>query len=139
MAKIRIERSSEWNNKGRKIGVYINDIKVGTVNDGETVEYEVESGVNEVCCKIDWCRSPKIKLNSVQNETKTLSLNGFKYGVYIIRITLGLLLLYYLLSYAFQLQVNFLIIVIAMGFLYPLYFITLGKDKYLRLIESVTK
>lgn len=44
MSKIRIKRSSEWNNRIRTIGIYINEKKVGIINNGETKEFEVNKG-----------------------------------------------------------------------------------------------
>ncbi|MFC7445284.1 hypothetical protein C7H62_0513 [Mesoflavibacter sp. HG96] len=139
MTKIRIERNSEWNNKARAIEIYINGEKVGTINDGETQEYEVENGEHEIFAKIDWCRSPKIKLNLTENETKTLKLSGFKYGKWILPTLLGIMLLYYLGKYALNTDLNFLIWIVVIGFLYPFYFLTFGKNRYLILTEKGNK
>ena len=136
MAKIKIERNSEWNNRARAIGIYISDEKVGTINNGETQEYEVENGEHEIFAKIDWCRSPKIKLNLSENETKTIKLSGFKYGTWIYPTIMGMMLFYYLMKYALNIELNFLIWLCVIGFLYPIYFITIGKNKYLILSEN---
>ncbi len=98
MTKIIIKRNSEWNNKVREIGIYVDGEKVGTINDGETQEYEIESGKHEVFAKIDWCRSQKIELNTSENETVTLKLTGFKYGAWILPIMFGFMATYYLLT-----------------------------------------
>jgi hypothetical protein len=136
MAKIRIERNSEWNNKARAIGIYIDGEKVGTINDGEAQEYEVKNGEHEIYAKIDWCRSPKIALNINENETKTFKLGGFKYGTWILPIILGVVLFYYLGTYVLKVDLHFLIWIIVIGFLYPLYFITFGKNSYLILTPN---
>ncbi len=54
MTKIKIERNSEWNNKGREIGIYIDGEKVKTINEGETQDYAIENGKHEFYAKIDW-------------------------------------------------------------------------------------
>ena len=136
MTKIRIERNSEWNNKAREIGIYIDEQKVGTIKDGETQEYKVENGKHEILAKIDWCQSQKIELNITENETSTLQLSGFKYGTWILPIVSGMMLIYYFAKYALNFEVNFLIWIIAIGFLYPMYFITFGKNRYLRLTKN---
>ena len=139
MTKIRVERNSEWNNKARAIGIYIDEKKVGTINDGETQEYEIENGTHEIFAKIDWCRSKKIKLNITENETKTISLSGFKYSNWIFSTIIGILVFYYVVKYALNIELNFLMWVIGIGFLYPFYHITFGKNRYLILTERYNK
>ncbi|WP_281847631.1 hypothetical protein [Olleya namhaensis] len=136
MTKISIQRHSEWNNKAREIGIYIDNKKVGVINDGDTQEYPTESGTHEVFAKIDWCRSQKIEINLNQDETKMLTLSGFKYGTWIMPILLGLLLLYYILTYVLNINAPFLMGLPAIAFLYPMYYITLGKNRYLTLTEN---
>ena len=46
MTKLIITRTSEWNNKARAIGIYIDGKKVGTINDGETQEQAAQREVN---------------------------------------------------------------------------------------------
>ena len=133
MTKIKIERNSEWNNKTREIGIYIDGEKVGTINDGETQDYAVENGKHEVYAKIDWCRSQKIELNVAENETTILKLTGFKYGTWFLLIILGIMLFYSLGKYALNFDLNFLIWIMAIAFLYPIYFLTIGKNRYLTL------
>lgn len=139
MRKIRVERNSEWNNKARAIGIYIDGEKVGTINDGETQEYEVENGKHEIFAKIDWCRSQKVELNIAENETKTIKLGGFKYSKWILPALLEIMLFYYLGKYALNIDLNFLIWILAIGFLYPIYYITFGKNRYLILTEKEDK
>ncbi|MBP1841743.1 hypothetical protein [Formosa algae] len=139
MRKIRVERNSEWNNKARAIGIYIDGEKVGTINDGETQEYELENGKHEIFAKIDWCSSPKIELNIAQNESKTIKLSGFKYSKWIFPALLGIMLFYYLGNYALNIDLNFLIWIFGIGFLYPLYYITFGKNRYLIFTEKEDK
>ena len=136
MTKIIIKRSSEWNNKVRKIGIYVNREKVGTINNGETQEYEIESGKHEVFAKIDWCRSQKIELNTSENETVTLKLTGFKYGAWILPIMFGFMATYYLMAYLFDIKLIHIVLIPVIVILYPTYFITFGKNHYLILNEK---
>lgn len=135
MTKIRIERNTEWNNKAREIGIYIDGEKCGTIGSGERQEYEVENGEHEVYAKIDWCRSQKIKLDTIENEITTLKLTGFKYGAWVTPIIFGIILIYSLGKYALDIDLSFLIGFAVIGFLYPMYYITFGKNNYLRLNE----
>jgi len=136
MTKIRVERNSEWNNKARKIGIYIDGEKAGTINNGETKEYEVENGKHEIFAKIDWCRSSKIELNINENEIKTFKLTGFKYGSRILPIMLGLLATYYLITLISDIKLIHIVWIPVIVILYPTYFITLGKNRYLILTKE---
>lgn len=136
MTKIIIERNSEWNNKAREIGIYIDGEKVGTIDDGKTQEYNLEPGKHEIFAKVDWCSSQKIKLNTDDTTTTTLKLSGYKYGTWILPIILGIILTYSLGQYALNINLNFLIRLGAIGFLYPMYFMTFGKNRYLILTKK---
>ena len=131
MPKIIIERSSEWNNRIRKIGIYVNGEKVGTINNGENKEYEVESGKHEVYAKIDWCRSQKITVDTSEKEIRNIRLAGFKYGSWILPIMLGCLFIYYLSYYVFDIKLIHIVWVPVIVLLYPTYYITFGKNQYL--------
>jgi hypothetical protein len=136
MTKIRIERNSEWNNKAREIGIYIDNEKVGTIDDGEIKEYEVVSGKHQIYAKIDWCRSQKLELNTNGNGTITLKLTGFKYGSWILPIMLGFSAIYYLLTYVFDIKLLHIVWIPVIVLLYPTYLITFGKNRYLILTEK---
>ncbi|MBO3116588.1 hypothetical protein J4050_07515 [Winogradskyella sp. DF17] len=136
MPKVIIERISEYRNKARKIGIYINGEKAGTISDGEIQVFDVEPGKHQIFAKVDWCGSKKNEIVLSENETKTFVLRGYKYGGVMTQFVLGILLLYYLFKYAFDLQFDFLIVFVLIGFLYQMYFITFGKNNYLNLTEK---
>ncbi len=131
MSKIRIERNSEWNNKVRKIRIYVNGIKVGAISNGETQQYQLEPGTHEVFAKIDWCGSQKLLLNLSENETTTLKLKGYKYGTWTLPIVLGLFLIHFLAKIFLDINLYFLLLLGVFAFLYSMYFITFGRNNYL--------
>ena|SRR5690554_1501883 len=135
MTKLRIERSSEWNNRARDFGLYVNGDKIGTISNGETKEFELKSGEYQLMAKIDWCQSQTLKFELLENETKTFELSGFKYGNLIIPMFALIFLGYYVLKIAFKIDLNFMIFVGIAMFLYPMYFLTLGRNKYIRIKE----
>ena len=137
MTKLIITRTSEWNNKARKFGLYLNDKKIGTIEDGEKKEFEIEPGVYKINGKIDWCKSQKIEFNITENESKEIEISGFKYGNIIMPIGLGIMLLFFLIKFLFKIESNFLILLGGIGFLYPLYYMTIGKNKYLTIREKI--
>ena len=53
-----MKRKSQWANKMRDIGLYLNGEKIGALDDGETKEFEIEPGLHRLSAKIDWCGSP---------------------------------------------------------------------------------
>ena len=136
MATIVVRRKSELNNKLREIGLYIDGEKVGTIMDGETREYEVIDGEHEVFAKIDWCGSPKVKLDTADGKLTTLNLSGFKFGKLLIPILLVLLVLTLLLIHVFDVPFLYIFWLPALTILYPTYYITIGKDQYLRLNKA---
>lgn len=135
MAKLIITRTSEWNNKAREFGIYLNDRKIGVIDDGEKKEFEIESGDYKIHGKIDWCKSQKFEFKIAENESKEIEISGYKYGHLVIRISLAVMLIYFLLMNFFDISLNFLIFIVAAGFLYPMYYITFGKNRYLIMNE----
>lgn len=72
-----------------------------------------------------------------ENETKNLKLTGFKYFKWIVVMLLGYVIVYSLLVFVFQIKVTHMVVWFPLFlFIYPTYFITLGKNKYLRLTED---
>lgn len=137
MPTICIKRSSEWANKARKIEIYIDNVKNGTIDDGETKIFELEQGSHEVFAKIDWCRSQKLVIHSNENTTTVLKLSGFKYGKFIVPASFLVLLVYFLGKFDFlNVSSTFLLGLVIAFFLFLIYFITFGKNRYLRLSEK---
>ncbi|MFP4025678.1 MAG: hypothetical protein ACLFVR_14240, partial [Thiohalospira sp.] len=59
MGKLIISRRKEWQNRGRKFGVYIDGEKVDVIENGAIKEMELEPGKHTLKFKIDWCSSPE--------------------------------------------------------------------------------
>ena len=135
MTKLIITRSSEWNNRARNYGIYLDNNKIGTIANGETKEFD--SGNHNINGKIDWCTSPKIEFSIQENESKEIEMGGFKYGNIIMPIGLGIMLIILLITFLFKIESNILILFSGIGFLYPLYYMTLGKNRYLTIREKI--
>ena len=91
--------------------------------------------MHEIFAKIDWCRSTKIEVNANENEIKTLKLSSFKYSTWFFPLIIGLIFIYSLGEYVLNYDFSFLMFFIAIAFLYPIYYITLGKNRYLTLTK----
>jgi hypothetical protein len=122
MGRIKIESTV-----GAKI--YANEKELGLIKK-EDKEYELDNGKYEVYAKASWCGSQKININVTDNKIVTLTLNSFKYEG-IIRAVMMLLVALFMFS-------KNLIFLIFAGIiiLYPLYYISFGKDNYLELTEK---
>jgi hypothetical protein len=77
MASIKITRESEYTNRMRAIKIFVDTVLVGTIEDGETKEFEMAAGSHVLEAKIDWCKSNTITFLLNQNHTKSFTLNSF--------------------------------------------------------------
>jgi hypothetical protein len=135
MAKLILKRTSEFNNRMRGIEIFSNNDLLGKISNGETKEFELDPGLNKITAKIDWCGSQAKELDLKDNETKILKVSGYKYGSVIPPIGLLISVIYLVLSFGFNIEFYSILILFPIVFLYPIYFITLGKQKYLRITE----
>ncbi len=134
MPKIRIERNTGWMGQLVKIEIYIDDEKVGTINNDETQDYEVENGKHKVHAKFGWERSKKIELNVVENEITVLKLTQYKYGTLILLISFGLPPLINMLGKdTLHLELKHYFVLLVLLLLHPTYYMI--KNKYLVLTE----
>ncbi len=106
--------------------VYIDGNEFGVIKK-EIKEYELENGDHEIYAKSAWCRSQKVKIILEENEKITFTLHSFKYE----DLTRAIMMLFVML-FMFTKSIAFLIIS-GIILLYPLYYITIGSDKYLEL------
>ena len=135
MSKLIIDRRSEWANRGRKIRLYLNEEKIGVIENGETREFDLQPGVYHLKAKIDWCGSQNQKISLKENELKTLDLTGFPKSKW----TLPLLILAQvtLTGLSQFIDIN-QYVMMAFSFcliLYLFYPITFGRNHYLRLLQ----
>ena len=136
MAKLIIKRTSEWNNRMRGIGIYLDGEKIGAIGNGEIKEFEIEPGEHTLKSKIDWCGSETLKMNLTDNETKKVELSGFKLGKFMMPIALIISIIYFAFGEKLNLDsMLFLVLILPFG-LYLVYHLTLGRNKYLRLEEK---
>lgn len=135
MSKLTIKRSSEWNNRGRNFGIYLDGNKIGIIGNGEMKGFELEAGTHKIISKIDWCSSKTIEFEIGENENKVIKLSGFKYGNVILLIILGIISMFFIGTKIFEINSNFLLAVSLFVFAYPMFFITFGKNRYIRISE----
>jgi hypothetical protein len=122
MAKIRIARNAGWLGALAGIEIFVDGKKIGTVDNGETQDYEVENGQHEVYAKMGWDRSQKTELNIVEDETTVLKLTQYEYGTLILLISFGLQLLHILGKESLNFGLKDYLIVQALVILHPIYY-----------------
>jgi len=135
MAKLIIKRTSEWNNRLRDIEIYLEEEKIGVIGNGEVKVFEIESGEHNLKSKIDWCGSETLTFNLNHNETKTIELSGFKLGKFMLPIALIIGAIYFIFGKQLNDSPMALIVAFFPVVLYLVYYLTLGRNKYLRLKE----
>lgn len=138
MKKITIKRKSEWQNRKRKIAIYVDDEKVGTIDNGEIKEFELKEGKHKIKAKIDWYGSKEFDFELSENFKGYFEVSGFKNGNVVNILLLVLMFLYFILNILSRQQslsfnTKYILIPLIPLFLYYLYYISLGKNKYLEL------
>jgi hypothetical protein len=135
MTKLIIKKTYEWNNIMKNFRIYINDSMIGSVGNGKTAEFDLKPGKYTLKSKVDWLKSKTIEFEIKKNETKEIELLGFKYGTLILPILIIILLIYIVAKTVFNTDLIFLWILGIIIFCYPLYYLTFGKNHFLRLKE----
>ncbi len=133
MATIIIKRTSEFNNRFRNYQLFVDDKKIGTIENGQTKEFETTPGQHTLVAKIDWCSSPETSLTLNETDKKELTVGGFKNGNWIMPIAMGTVSLHFILKAAFNF--NYAIFLVIPAFFLLVYYLTVGRKKYLALTE----
>lgn len=133
MAKLNIQRTNEYNNRMREYQIYIDNVFVGSIGNGSTKVFEIADGKHTIEAKIDWCGSPKVIVEINDDETKYLKVGGFKYGKWLMPITMILVIIHFPLTHF--LDFDYMLIFALPTFFLLLYYITIGRKKYLTLLH----
>lgn len=131
MPNLIIKRSSEYVNALRKINIYIDGEKAGNVANGEEKTFYIPTGKHIVMAKIDWCSSKEISFYAFDNDMVQMKLSGFKNSKPFFLIV-GLLMVSQALL-GIILKRHFFEPYLALIGVYMLYYITIGRKRYLTL------
>ena len=139
MGKIKINRSSEWTNKLRKINLYIDDVKIDCIEDGELKTYEVEDGNHSIQAKIDWCGSNKLNIDvdadGVQINLKANNKVSSLFQIVGFLTFTSLLLTHLKENGLIGIDLEYFAIAIIPLFAIVFYHIFIGRNKFLKLQE----
>ncbi len=145
MANIRLARTDEYINRFREYGIYIDGTKAGVIRNGETKDFEVTPGTHTIYAKIDWCYSPSRSFTISDREPVNFSTGsslGFgplaRSSKWIGYVFAGILLLHVVLSATIHFNdlLYYLFPLTLPLFLVMVYYFSIGRKKYLRLIET---
>ena len=139
MAKLIITRNCKFFDWSRDYKIFLNGEKIGTISDGETEEFNVPEGTGILKAKIGWRGSPELKITISNEETKTISLSGFKYER-ILSILMSVVIVTSILFRDF-ISKHFLLkyltlIFLGMILLAVMYHLTFGRNKYIAIKED---
>ena len=137
MATIILNRTSEYVNCLRNYGVYIDGKKVGTIADGETKDFVVTPGHHSIVTKIDWCSSKTINFDIGDDEIKEFKVGGFKNAKWLMPTAIIVIVLSYIVNLKYGVEYLFYLVVPA--FLLLVYYMTVGRKRYLTLTETETE
>ena len=136
MPKLIIKRNSEWANKMRSFDLYLNGRKFTQIKDRQVLSYNIPEGKYQLIAKIDWCGSKPVNFELGKGEEKRIEIRGFIFSKYLLPIAIFTGLLYFGIYLRFHTNSLFLATVLMLLFGYLSYFMSFGRNQYLRLIEK---
>ena len=140
-AKIVVSRQKEWFNRSRSFRIWIDGIESDIIGDGGTISFWVAPGDHKIQCRLAWYGSQEIRMHLAPGETNWFKVrNGMKYYwhsfvVLLIGIVLNLTAVGQDDERPLWAPLIELILILPALF-YMLYYMTLGRKKYLILEED---
>jgi len=135
MPKLIIKRDSEWANKMRSFELYLNGKKFAEIEDKKVLSFEIPEGKYQLIAKIDWCGSEPLNIQITEGETKRVEVKGFIFSKYFLPLAIITGLLYFGIYFQYHINSLFLATILMFFFGYMLYFMSFGRNQYLRLTE----
>ena len=134
MATIILNRTSEFINRLRNYGVFIDGKKVGTIANGETKEYNVSPGLHTILTKIDWCSSQVVTFDISDGGVKNFEVGAFKNARWLMPAAFIVIVLSYIVKIKYDFEYLFYLAIPALLLL--VYYLTIARRRYLKLIET---
>ena len=136
MAKLVINRKNGWFGRFRNYAIYLDGRKIGEISNNQTKEFEIDLGEHSVKGKIDWVESKEERFSIAGNETKLLNLTTYKYEREITFFTGFVGVLYLILKYMLAISSLLLFIPVMLCALVNVYYLTFGKNQFLRFVSK---
>ena len=136
LAKIIINRKSEWLNRMRDFKIFVDDKEAGRVKNGSAEEIVVEEGVHIIYLKYGFYKSEPLTITLNKSENKfLLARNGMKYVWVLYILLFGCFVPRIIDKNSGGNQPNwlpyFMVICILPSLLYFLYYAIFARNKYL--------
>ncbi|MEE4197688.1 MAG: hypothetical protein V2I54_08595 [Bacteroidales bacterium] len=135
MAKLILSRRKEWQNRGRKFGIYIDGEKADVLENGEIKELELDPGKHTVKFKMDWMSSPEKELEISEEKSKSVEVSGFKLGKWLYPLFYLVLALFFIIKVFLEKTIDELVYIMIPLLAVYLYYLTIGRKKYLEIKE----
>ena len=139
MSKITIERPFVWCNQSN-INIYIDDQKVGELNGGKSIDFEVQPGTHKVAVKKKSMGFNRPIVVDVGNdENKTIKVTSLKYGRMLAPFLLILLFgIYYVAISLLHLEKHYIWVIALYGVIIFAFMYLNARHFYYKLEESIT-
>lgn len=135
MPKLLIKRDSEWANRSRTFDLFLNGRKIGEIKDRQLLSFDIPEGNYELMARIDWCGSRPLKIEITEGEVKRVKIKGFIFSKYYLPLAMFTAALYFGIYFKYNINSLFLATLLMLFCGYLCYFISLGRNQYLRLFE----
>ena len=119
----------------RSFELYLNGIKIADIKDRQTLSFEIPEGKYQLMAKIDWCGSQPLNFEVEEGDVKRIEIKGFIYSRYLLPAAIFLGLLYFGIYFKFNYNSLILATTMMVLFGYMMYFLSFGRNQYLRLFE----
>lgn len=134
MAIIRLQRTKALINLTRKYEIYIDENKVGTIANGETIEVQISAGKHKIFAIVDWVSSQEIDFYIKDTQTINFNINVSKKIYWLLLLVFGIGILGNITN---SYHHNSLLIITVLNFGFLIYISTVGRKKYLTLDENI--
>jgi hypothetical protein len=134
MATIQLKRNKEFQSGLRDYQVFVDNEKIGTIGNNETKEFSVPIGQHQMVVKIDWCSSQIFNVDLADGETQNIQVEGAVHKGWWYKIFISLIFVEFIyigitntdFTRLLSFPISFIPII-----LYYLYYVTIGRKKYL--------
>jgi hypothetical protein len=140
-AKIILTRPRQWFNQTRTFRIWIDGNEMGSIRNGSSETVMVDPGNHSLQCRLAWYGSPEIRLSLEPGESSWFRVrNGMKYyWPSFIILLLGILLNLFAVN-RFDVRPIWAplleLVLILPALLYMLYYMTIGRKRYLVLEDD---
>ena len=136
MSKLIIRRDSEWANKRRPFELYLNGRKFAEIKDRQVLSFEIPEGKYQLKAKVDWCGSQPLNIEIREGEVKRVEVKGFIFSKYFLPLAVMAGFLYFGIYFKYHINSLILATLLMFFFGYMMYFLSFGRNHYLRLNEK---